>query len=97
MTLERLDLTVPELPELGHIQGLFSDMVIQLYEKTLKELLRQYLGREPEVEDGKLITIGRNPNWDYELIAINGIEVGRVKFEYNGPSVTCTFIPNKTV
>lgn len=69
-------------------------MVIQLYEKTLRELLRQYLGREPENEDGKMITIGRNPNWDYELIAINGTEVGRIKIEYNGPSVTCTFTPN---
>jgi hypothetical protein len=53
-----------------------------MQEEVLRSVLRQILGREPEFEDAKLLTIIRYPGdlMDYSL-AYDGHEIGRVVFE----------------
>lgn len=74
----------------------FHKMVQNKTEECLRELLRQYLKREPVDEDGQLITIGTNPNWDYDLIMIEGRQVGKLVRDFSKSNmVTVTFIPDK--
>lgn len=73
----------------------FHTIVRNAWEETLKGVLRQYLGREPVLEDGKLLTIGTNPNWDYSLLSVDGHSVGKIVQEFKGSSLTVTFIPNQ--
>lgn len=74
-----------------------SKEINRMQEHILREVLKQILGREPELEDAKLLTIVRYPGdlMDYTL-AYNGTEIGRVVFENNfGDRVTwaITFKP----
>jgi hypothetical protein len=78
------------------VHGFFYKIVMEQYEKCLMELLRQYLKREPIIpDDAKRITIGTNPNWEYDLIAIDGVQVGRITKTFEGATVTVTFKPDK--
>lgn len=65
----------------------------QKMEEILGSILKQYLKRDPVPKDGKLLTIGTNPNWDYDLISIEGRHVGRIITEINLTGMTITFIP----
>lgn len=78
------------------VTDLFHKLVIAKTEDVLRDLLRQYLKREPTNEDARLLTIGTNPNWDYDLIMIEGNQVGRIIRDFSVPTkVTVTFIPDE--
>lgn len=79
-----------------HVQDLFYKIVMEQYEKCLMELLRQYLKREPIIpEDAQRVTIGTNPNWEHDLISLDGVHVGRITKTFSGSTVTVTFEPDK--
>jgi hypothetical protein len=77
------------------VQQEFHRIVRNAWEEVLKGVLRQYLGREPELEDAKLLTLGTNPNWDYSLLSVDGHSVGKIVQDFKGTSVTVTFVPNE--
>lgn len=66
----------------------------RLQEEVLRGVLKQILGREPEIQDAKLLTIIRYPSdmLDYTL-AYGGSEIGRVVFENEMTKWTITFKP----
>lgn len=80
-----------------HMHHLAKEMN-KMQERVLLDVLRQALGREPELEDAKLLTIIRYPGdiMDYTL-ALWGREIGRMEFNQEfsdgGAKWTVTFKP----
>jgi hypothetical protein len=75
----------------------FIKMVYKTEEDIIKQVLRQILGREPVLEDAKDLTKAYRTDishTDYDL-SYKNIPVGKVIFEFNGPSFSVTFTPNE--
>lgn len=68
-------------------------------EKLIANLLKEYLGREPELEDYKKVTLGISNYFEHELIMIEGIEVGKIQLttthKENSIFMEWEFIPTK--
>lgn len=68
-------------------------------EKLIAHLLKEYLGKEPELEDYKKVTLGGSNYFEHELIMIDGIEVGKIQLttthKENSIHMEWEFIPTK--
>lgn len=73
----------------------FNKIVMDQYEKVLKEVLKQILKRDPVIEDAKRLTICNNPNWDYDIILFDNVQIGKITKDYTMGTITITFKPDK--
>lgn len=72
--------------------------VMKVKETLLKNVLREYLDREPTPEDAKKVTIGRiSGNTNYELLMYDNEHLGRI--EMSQPQelvINIKFIPEES-
>ena len=73
----------------------YATRYLQAKENVLREVLTQYLGRTPTLNDARKVEIGRfQDGRNYELLAYDGKHLGRI--EESRPeefSIKLTFIP----
>jgi hypothetical protein len=85
-----------EMPDLTPLMDTFIRDCINMEEKLIIRLLTDLLGREPVIEDFKecarIVLPHFEPN-DY-IIAYKNTNLGFVKHQYHGSSVTVTFTPD---
>jgi hypothetical protein len=90
-----------QLQDLPSMQSHLVDQMIETKEQLYKDVIRQVINREPDLDDFKEVTIATHPDYPtQELIAFKGQPLGRVLFSWGNDiiqnTMTWTFEPIPT-